>query len=194
MYNVRPDSIWFSLACEVNNSSCLYKRPDLSVKGFVHFLYWIFPQLSYINFAGTILESHEISLPCLIVVKADFVAQRYTGRKISANLNYVTVRGEVKMKGQGGGKTPYALSLAPPPPPLPPPRLATNVCICFSQRSSEVSCDKRKAKPIWNAVRASHIQEQHNGLAFHSVNCGNCECWWHRYDVGGTLLWVLTCN
>jgi hypothetical protein len=35
----------------------------------------------------------------------------YTGRKISASLSYVTVRGEGKMERSRGSKTSYALSL-----------------------------------------------------------------------------------
>jgi hypothetical protein len=42
----------------------------------------------------------------------------HTGFKISASLDYVTVRGKgmvERAKGQGGSKTPYALSLSLPP-------------------------------------------------------------------------------
>jgi hypothetical protein len=44
----------------------------------------------------------------------------YTGRKISASLSYVTVRGEGKLERTRSSKTPHALSL-----PLPPRTLAS---------------------------------------------------------------------
>jgi hypothetical protein len=65
-----------------------------------------------------------------------FATTMYTGRKMSESLSYVTVNG----KGQGGEQDTLCAIASPPYPYL--GWLATNVCICDGQRSSEISCDK----------------------------------------------------
>jgi hypothetical protein len=78
----------------------------------------------------------------------------YTGRKISARLSYVTVRGQ---KGGGGSKTPYAIAWRSSRPSPYLGWLATNVCICNGQRSSKISCDKYTCFGILFVSHSLHV-------------------------------------
>jgi hypothetical protein len=75
--------------------------------------------------------------------------QRYTGCKISVSLTYVTGRGKVRWKGQGGELNALCAIASPSSPYL--GWLATCVRFCNSQRSSEISCDKFQGKVVAGA-------------------------------------------
>jgi hypothetical protein len=64
----------------------------------------------------------------------------YTARKISANLSDVTVKGDGKLERAMGYQD--GLCAVAFPPSLFLSWLATDVCICNGERSSELCCDK----------------------------------------------------
>jgi hypothetical protein len=86
----------------------------------------------------------------------------YTGHKISVSLSYIIVRGERKMeRARGEQDALYTITF-----PLSPYLgwLATSVCICNGQRSSEISCDKYIG--LW--LNLSHVSSLHqSSLNFH---------------------------
>jgi hypothetical protein len=71
---------------------------------------------------------------------------KYTTRKISASMTYLTVRREGNM-GRARGEQDALFAVAN----LPSPHLgwlATNVCVCDDQQSSEISCGKFQGKVV----------------------------------------------
>jgi hypothetical protein len=74
-----------------------------------------------------------------------------TERKISANLGYVTERGEGKIERARGEQDALCAIASPPSPYF--GWLASNMYICNGQRSSEISCDKYKCvEPLCGSV------------------------------------------
>lgn len=78
----------------------------------------------------------------------------YTGRKISASLGYVAVRGEGKMEIAWGSKTPSALSL-----PLPsPPRLAGRPLTCVFVTVNGARRYLAESIPMMTRVDVEHVR------------------------------------
>jgi hypothetical protein len=118
-------------------------------------------------FPSTIFHScHVQSFVAVVRCRQD---DKYTGRKISASLRYVTVRGEGKMEGARGEKD-ASCAIASPPSAYHGWQTA-NVCICNGQRSSEISCDKYMWQlhcSLWINLKEYFEREtsDHTGVSF----------------------------